>query len=174
MANQPLPTPLPHSRMAVNLPPLILPTMSLPITVNKETPQMSEKSGLTPTIIITPSSPSSELDFQIIHVSTPSTKTWSTRLRMPWSRTWTHHGPIALNSPPLEDMSTTTSRNRSHWLFGRLRFRTAMMLAVPFLVVAAHVVIARSYGISLGLDLRGDEDHSGWVPTHGSEIHSEA
>ncbi|CAE6439844.1 unnamed protein product [Rhizoctonia solani] len=141
---------------------------------NKETPQMSEKSGLTPTIIITPSSPSSELDFQILHVPLPSTKTWSTRLRMPWSRSWSQRGSIALESPPLEDMPTTTGRNQSHWFFGKLRLRTAMMLAVPIVVVAAHVVIARSYGLSLGLDLGGDEHPSGWVSVHGSEMHSEA
>ncbi|CUA69387.1 hypothetical protein RSOLAG22IIIB_03912 [Rhizoctonia solani] len=168
MANQPLPARLPRSRMTLDLPPLILPTA--PLTM----PQMSEKSGLTPTIIITPSSPSSELDFQILHVPPPQTKTWSTRLRMPWSGSWTNHGPIALESPPLEDMPITSSRERSHWLFGRLRLRTAMMLAVPIVVVAAHVVIARSYGLSLGLDLGGDEHHSGWVPAHGSEMHSEA
>ncbi|CAE6394889.1 unnamed protein product [Rhizoctonia solani] len=141
---------------------------------NKETSQMSEKSGLTPTIIITPSSPSSELDFQILHVPTPFTKTWSTRLRMPWSRSWTNRGPIALESPPLEDMPTTPGRNRSHWPFGGLRLRTAMMLAVPIVVIAAHVLIARSYGISLGPDFGGDEHHSGWVSAHGSEMHSEA
>lgn len=168
MAYQPLPARLPRSRMALDLPPLILPTMSL------ETPQMSEKSGFTPTIIITPSSPSSELDFQILHVPQPQTKTWSTRLRMPWSRSWANRGPIALESPPLDDMSTTSSRNQSHWLFGKLRLRTAMMLAVPIVVIAAHVVIARSYGLSLGLDFGGDEHHSGWVPAHGSEMHSEA
>ncbi|CAE7079638.1 unnamed protein product [Rhizoctonia solani] len=166
MANQHLPARLPRSRMALDLAPLILPTASL-------TPQMSEKSGFTPTIIITPSSPSSELDFQIFHVPTPPTKTWSTRLRMPWSRSWSKRGPIALESPPLEDMPTT-NHNHSHWLFGKLRLRTAMLLAVPIVVVAAHVVIARSYGLSLGLDLGGDEHHSGWVPAHGSEMHSEA
>ncbi|KDN51252.1 hypothetical protein RSAG8_00881, partial [Rhizoctonia solani AG-8 WAC10335] len=131
-------------------------------------------SGLTPTIIITPSSPSSELDFHILHIPTPQTKTWSTRLRMPWSRSWTNRGPIALESPPLGDMPTTPGRDHSHWLFGRMRLRTAMMLAVPIVVVAAHIVIARSYGLSLGLDLGGDEDHSGWVSVRGSEMHSEA
>ncbi|KAG8764018.1 hypothetical protein FRC11_006289 [Ceratobasidium sp. 423] len=138
-----------------------------------QTPQMSEKSGLTPTIIITPSSPSSELDFEVLHVPPPQTKTWPSRLRMPWSRSWTGRGPIALDSPPLEGMPTT-GRNRSHRLFGKLRLRTAMMLAVPFVVVAAHVVIARSYGLSLGLDLGGDDHQPGWVSVHGSEMHSEA
>ncbi|CAE6465461.1 unnamed protein product [Rhizoctonia solani] len=168
MVYQPLPARSPRSRLAPDLAPLVLPTMSL------QTQQMSEKSGLTPTIIITPSSPSSELDFEVLHVPPPPTKTWSTRLRMPWSRSWTNHGPIALDSSPMEDMPTTAGRNRSHWLLSKLRLRTAMMLAVPFVVVAAHVVIARSYGISLGLDLGGDEHQSGWVSVHGSEMHSEA
>ncbi|CAE6473344.1 unnamed protein product [Rhizoctonia solani] len=167
MANQPLPPRLPRSRMTLDLPALVLPTASLQM-------QMSEKSGLTPTIIITPSSPSSELDFQILHIPAPATKTWSSGLRMPWSRSWTSRGPIALESPPLGDMPTTSSRDRSHWLFGKLRLRTAMMLAVPIVVIAAHVVIARSYGLSLGPDLGGEEHHSGWVPVHSSEMHSEA
>jgi hypothetical protein len=49
-----------------------------------------------------------------------------------------------------------------------------MMVAVPLVVVAAHVVIARHYGLGIGMDFGGsDEHHSGWVAT-GMEKHSEA
>lgn len=133
---------------------------------------MSEKSGATPTIIITPSSPSSELDFHILHVPPPPPKSWGARLRMPWSRSWSNRGPIALESPPLDDVQTPSE---SHWLFSRMRLRTAMMLVVPLAFVAAHVVIARSYGLSVGPDFGGHENNSGWfVVGTGAEMHSEA
>lgn len=50
-----------------------------------------------------------------------------------------------------------------------------MMLAVPLIVVATHVVIARSYGFPLGLDLGDHASDSEWfVVGHGPEMHSEA
>ncbi|KAG8709560.1 hypothetical protein FRC08_018267 [Ceratobasidium sp. 394] len=164
MAYQPLPSTTPRSRMALDLPPLVVPTMSMQV------PEMSEKCGATPTIIITPSSPSSELDFQILHIPPPPPKPWTARLRMPWSNSWSNRGPIALESPPLDGVQLASSPNPRNWL--RVRLRTAMMVAVPLVVVAAHVVIARHYGMGIGMDFGGsDEHHSGWVTT---EMHSEA
>lgn len=166
MAYQPLPTPSPRSRMALDLPPLVVPTMSLQV------PQMSEKYGATPTIIITPSSPSSDLDFQILHIPPPAPKPWTARLRMPWSNSWSKRGAIALESPPLECAQRVSPK--SNWL--RVRLRTAMLVAVPLMVVAAHVVIARHFGLGIGMDFGGsDEHHSEWfVASPGGEMHSEA
>ena len=137
---------------------------------------MSEKTGATPTIIITPSSPSSELDFQILHIPPPPPKSWSACLRLPWSRQWSKHGPIALDSPPLDGVQTPPSCNSkpSCWLPSRVRLRTAMMIAVPLVVVAAHVVIARNYGLSLSLDFGSHDTQAEWYVGTGSEMHSEA
>ncbi|KAG9097885.1 hypothetical protein FRC06_007067 [Ceratobasidium sp. 370] len=152
--------------MALDLPPLVVPTMSLQV------PEMSEKYGATPTIIITPSSPSSDLDFQILHIPPPPPKPWTARLRMPWSSSWSKRGPIALESPPLDCVRSASAPSPCSWL--RVRLRTAMMVAVPLVVVAAHVVIARHYGLGIGMDLGGsDESHSAWITT-GTEMHSEA
>ncbi|QRV87538.1 hypothetical protein RhiJN_15556 [Ceratobasidium sp. AG-Ba] len=166
MAYQPLPTSTPRSRMALDLPPLVVPTMPLQL------PEMSEKYSATPTIIITPSSPSSDLDFQILHIPSPARKPWSARLRMPWSSSWSNRGPIALETPPLEAPQRTSSK--PSWL--RVRLRSAMMVAVPLVVIAAHVVIARHYGLGMGMDFGGyDEHHSDWyVASPGAEMHSEA
>ncbi|KAB5595334.1 Transmembrane protein [Ceratobasidium theobromae] len=168
MANQPSPVSLPRSRAALDLPPLVVPTMSLQL------PQMSEKCTA-PTIIITPSSPSSELDFHILHVPSPSPRPWSARLRLPWSRSWSSRGPIALESPPLDSVQNTPDNRESSWCLGRFRLRTLMVLAVPFVVVATHVIIARSYGFPLSLDLGDHPSNSDWFSAgHGPEMHSEA
>ncbi|KAG8718432.1 hypothetical protein FRC09_012669 [Ceratobasidium sp. 395] len=136
-----------------------------------QVPQMSEKYGATPTIIITPSSPSSDLDFQILHIPKPAPKPWTARLRMPWSNSWSNRGPIALESPPYDGAQSMSAAKPCNWL--RVRLRTAMMVAVPLVVIAAHVVIARHYGLGISMDLGGSDDHSAWVSS-GPEMHSEA
>ncbi|KAG8745800.1 hypothetical protein FRC10_007062 [Ceratobasidium sp. 414] len=139
--------------------------------MSPQMPEMSEKYGATPTIIITPSSPSSDLDFQILHFPPPPPKPWAARLRMPWSSSWSNRGPIALESPPFDGVRSASAPNPCSWL--RVRLRTAMMVAVPLVVVAAHVVIARHYGLGVGMNFGGSDEHSGWVAT-GMEMHSEA
>jgi len=50
-----------------------------------------------------------------------------------------------------------------------------MMMAVPLVVIAAHVIIARHYGLGVGLALGGSEEsHAEWYVATGTEMHSEA